>query len=109
MNVAYIKLSNIPYIISFALFCISLYGILISQDRFKKILCLGLLQTAAIIFFMILSKVDGNKVPFVTHAQDTNLSLLANPLPHVLMLTAIVISVSTLAVGLALIIKIKNK
>ncbi|MBP9791790.1 MAG: cation:proton antiporter subunit C [Rickettsiales bacterium] len=109
MTLTYIQVSNTPYIISFALFCISLYGILISQDRFKKILCLGLLQTASIIFFMILSKVDGNKVPFVTHPQEANLSLLANPLPHVLMLTAIVVSVATLAVGLALIIKIKNK
>lgn len=109
MNIEYMILSKAPYVISLALFCISIYGVITSKDRFKRILCLGLLQTAAIIFFMTLSKVEGNKVPFVTDNQNLNLELLANPLPHVLMLTAIVVSLATLAVGLALIIKIKQK
>jgi multicomponent Na+:H+ antiporter subunit C len=58
---------------------------------------------------MTLSKVDGNKPPFITSTQDTNLALLSNPLPHVLMLTAIVVGIATLAVGLSLVIKIKPK
>ena len=104
----YIVLYKIPYIISLALFCISLYGIIVSKERFKKILCLGLLQTSSIIFFMTLSKVANDNVPFVSTPQNIPLEALANPLPHVLMLTAIVVSVATLAVGLALILKIKK-
>ena len=107
MMLPHIILLKIPYIISFALLCISLYGILISEDRVKKVLCLGLMQTGAIIFFMSLSKVDGNNIPFITPNQD--LTLLPNPVPHVLMLTAIVVSVATLAVALALIMKLQRK
>lgn len=101
-------INKTPYFISMILFCISLYGLMISRDRFKKMLCLGLLQTSAIIFFMTLGKVAGNKVPFVSQDDTTNLELLSNPLPHVLMLTAIVVGVATLAVGLSLIIKMKS-
>ena len=108
MSNNYTVLYKIPYIISLALFCISLYGIIVSKERFKKMLCLGLLQTSSIIFFMTLSKVTNNTVPFVSHDNNINLDSLANPLPHVLMLTAIVVGVATLAVGLALILKIKK-
>lgn len=99
---------KLPYIISLAIFCISLYGIIVAKERFKKMLCLGLLQTSSIIFFMTLSKVAKNAVPFISENHKTELSSLANPLPHVLMLTAIVVGVATLAVGLALILKIKK-
>ena len=70
----------------------------------KRLIGLSLFQTAVFLLFITIGKVTGGTAPIL----DSAYSLYSNPLPHVLILTAIVVSVSTLAVGLALAIAIKR-
>ena len=58
------------------------------------------------LFYISLGKVQGGTAPILTGIKET---LYSNPLPHVLILTAIVVGVATTALGLALILRIKNE
>ena len=68
----------------------------------KKLVGLGLFQASVFIFYISIGKVTDGAPPI----QDTASSLYSNPLPHVLILTAIVVGVATLAVGLGLVVRI---
>lgn len=81
------------------------FYVVISQGNLvKKIIGLNLFQTSVFILYISIGHVSGGSVPI----QEQGASLYSNPLPHVLILTAIVVAVSTSAVGLALIIRIKE-
>lgn len=92
------------YNFSILLFCLGLYISLASEDLIKKLFGLGLLQTSVLWFFIGLAKVQG-AVPPILSSPPLSYS---NPLPQVLMLTAIVVGVATFSLGLALVIRIKN-
>jgi len=92
------------YSFSIILFCLGLYMALASQDLMKKIFGLGLFQSSVLWFFIGLGKVAG-AVPPILSSQAVSYS---NPLPHVLMLTAIVVGIATLSLGFALVIRIQN-
>lgn len=92
------------YWVFIALMMIGLYTIIASPNLVKKVIGLSVLQTAIFLFLISLSKVAGGTVPVTVPPAE----LYSNPLPHALVLTAIVVSVSTLAVALAVIIKIKQ-
>ena len=66
---------------------------------------LSIFQTSVFLFYITLGRVSGGTAPILTDAPDT---LYSNPLPHVLILTAIVVGVATTALGLALILRIKE-
>ena len=106
-----ILLSRINYWVYIALMMIGLYGIIIKNNIMKKIIALSILQTAVILFFVsIVAKRDAT-IPIIDHttaSAHTEISAthFINPLPHVLMLTAIVVAVATLGVALSMIIKI---
>ncbi|HWP56795.1 MAG TPA: cation:proton antiporter subunit C [Candidatus Acidoferrales bacterium] len=91
------------YWVFILLMMIGLYTVIASPNLVKKIIGLSVLQTAIFLFLISLSKVSGGTVPITGPSAE----LYSNPLPHALVLTAIVVSVSTMAVALAIIINIK--
>jgi len=101
-------LSHGPYFLCLAIICIALLGIIINGNYLKKLLCLGLLQTGTIIFFVALGRVNGGTPPALECFDLEKCGAIVDPLPQVLMLTAIVVGLATTAVGLALVIRIKQ-
>ena len=104
-------LSHYNYAIYIALMMIGLYAILASGNLIKKIIGLNILQTAVFLFYISIGKVDRGTVPVIWPVSERPAGFetapYENPLPHVLMLTAIVVGVSVTAVALALIVRIK--
>jgi len=92
------------YNFAIILFCLGLYMTLASQDLMKKLFGLAVFQTSVLWFFIGLGKVSGAAPPILS-AKAVGYS---NPLPHVLMLTAIVVGIAILALGFALIIRINK-
>ncbi len=97
-------LTHINYWAAIALAAIGLYAVVARANLIKKLIGLSLLQTAVFLLFISIGKITGGTAPIL----DAAYTVYSNPLPHVLILTAIVVSVSTLAVGLALAIAIKR-
>ncbi|MBW1915871.1 MAG: cation:proton antiporter subunit C [Deltaproteobacteria bacterium] len=102
-------ISRINYFIYIILMVLGMYGIIVKNNLLKKIIGMNILQTAIILFFISIGAKNKATVPIVEHAHGAeNHAIHAvnyiNPLPHVLMLTAIVVAVATLGVALALII-----
>jgi multicomponent Na+:H+ antiporter subunit C len=83
---------------------IGLYITMVSTRLVKKLIGMTIFQVSVLLFYISISFINGGAVPII----DAEKQLYVNPLPHVLMLTAIVVGVATLAVGLALIILIKK-
>ena len=104
-------LSHYNYAIYIALMMIGLYAILARGNRALGIRSLECFQTAVFLFYISIGKVDGGTVPVIWPAADRPAGFenvpYENPVPHVLMLTAIVVGVSVTAVALALIVRIK--
>ena len=80
------------------------YVVIASGNLVKKIIGLNLFQASVFIFYISVGVVAGG-VPPILHETE---ALYSNPLPHVLILTAIVVGVSTTALGLALAVRIKE-
>jgi multicomponent Na+:H+ antiporter subunit C len=106
-----ILVSRINYWVYIALMMIGLYGIIIKKNIMKKIIGMSILQTAVILFFVSIGAKRDATIPIIAHTHDSGHTAISaahfiNPLPHVLMLTAVVVAVATLGVALSLIIKI---
>lgn len=86
----------------FALMMIGLYVVISHGNMLKKLIGLSLFQVGVFLFFISLGKVDGGSAPIIAEDVET----YSHPLPQVLILTAIVVGVATLAVGLALAVRI---
>mgnify|MGYP006283664295 CR=1 FL=1 len=96
------------YVAFALLLCIGLYMMIANPNLVKKIIGLNLFQTAIFLLFIASAYVDGGSIPIVpTGGPDGG--LYVSPLPHVLVLTAIVVGVSLTAVGLALCIRIYDE
>lgn len=83
---------------------IAFYVVIAHGNLVKKLIGLGLFQTSVFIFYISIGKVADGSPPIIVDG----ISVYSNPLPHVLILTAIVVGVATTAVGLALIVRIKE-
>ena len=93
------------------LFCIGLHIVVARDNLLKKIMGLSMMQIAAIFYYVTIAKVSGGTAPIVPdhamgQAVETAGIVYSNPLPHVLMLTAIVVGIATTAVALALAVRI---
>ncbi len=104
-------ISRMNYFTFIILMMMGLYGIFIKNNYMKKIIGLNILQTAIILFFVSTGAKENATIPIVEHHAGSGHEAIhavhyINPLPHVLMLTAIVVAVATLGVALAMIIKI---
>ncbi len=86
------------------LMMIGLYIVIAHGNLIKKIVGLTLFQTSVFIFYISMAKVDGGTAPIL--ADD--ITLYSNPLPHVLILTAIVVGIATTALALSLVVRIKE-
>ena len=93
------------YIIVIILMMTGLFIVIARANLIKKLIGLSIFQTSVFLFYISLGKVAGGTAPIL----DGNLgTLYSNPLPHVLILTAIVVGVATTALGLALILRINE-
>ena len=101
--------SHYNYLIYILLMVIGLYAVLAKGNLVKKVIGLNILQTAVFLFYLSIGKVDGGLAPIIWGGNKQHALAQApyeNPLPHVLMLTAIVVMVATLGVALAVAILI---
>ncbi len=98
-------LVSLNYSFSIILFCLGLYVVLASIDLMKKLFGLSLFQTSILWFYISLGKVHAGQPPILN---ELGKHVYSNPLPHVLMLTAIVVGLTTIALGFSLIIQIKK-
>ncbi|MCD6353514.1 MAG: cation:proton antiporter subunit C [Proteobacteria bacterium] len=103
--------SKYNYWMYIVLMMIGFYAMIGKNNLVKKIIGMNIFQTAIILFFVsIACKKGGATLPIIKHAHGAEhaikVSHYLNPLPHVLMLTAIVVMVATLGVAIAIIIKI---
>ena len=80
------------------------YTVIAFDNLIKKIVGLTIFQTSVFILYISMGKVAGGTAPIFTDKPE----VFSNPLPHVLILTAIVVGISTTALGLALIVRIRE-
>ena len=80
------------------------YVVIASGNLVKKIIGLNLFQASVFILYISMGRVSGGAAPILRETVQT----YSNPLPHVLILTAIVVGVATTALGLALVVRIKE-
>lgn len=80
------------------------YVLISANNLVKKIVGLNIFQTSVFIFYISMGKITGGTAPIVAEG----VQVYSNPLPHVLILTAIVVGVATTALALALVIRIKE-
>jgi len=98
--------SHYNYVIYISLGLVGLYGVLARGNLVKKVIGLSLLQSSVFLFYISIGKIRGGTVPVVWPEKPPG-TPYENPVPHVLMLTAIVVGVAITAVALALIVRIK--
>lgn len=97
-------LAKYNYWIYIILMMIGLYAVIHKKNLLKKVIGLNIFQTAVFLFYISIGKVKGGTAPIFMEGAR----LYDNPLPHTLILTAIVVAVSTTAVALAIIVLIKK-
>lgn len=86
------------------LMMIGLYVVVARGNLIKKLVGLGIFQTSVYLLYIGPGKIIGGSAPIIADG----IAKYSNPLPHVLILTAIVVGVATLAVGLALVVRINE-
>jgi multicomponent Na+:H+ antiporter subunit C len=96
--------SHYPYWISIVLMMTGFYGVMATSNLVKKLIGLSLFQTSVLLFYVSAGKIENAAPPIYR----SGVELYSNPLPQVLMLTAIVVGVATLAVGLAIAVRIRG-
>lgn len=94
------------YVAVFVLLAIGLYMVIANENLVKKIIGINLFQTAIFLLFVTAAYVRDGSAPVVPPTSDPGSLVIASPLPHVIVLTAIVVGVALTAVGLALAIRI---
>ena len=96
-------LDNLNYLVVIVLMMGGLFIVISQTNLVKKLVGLAIFQTSVFLFYISAGKIAGGTAPILTDALDT---VYSNPLPHVLILTAIVVGVATTALGLALVLRI---
>lgn len=103
-------LGHYAYWFTIIVLAIGLYGMLVKRNLIKKTIGLTIFQTGVILFFVSIATKWGATVPVKTDAfAVTEVANYMNPLPHTLMLTAIVVGVATQGVALALLITVYSR
>jgi multicomponent Na+:H+ antiporter subunit C len=92
------------YWVVIVLMMAGLYTVIAKGNLVKKIIGLNVFQVSVIMFYISMGKVRGGTAPIVAEG----FTVYSNPLPSVLMLTAIVVGVATTALGLALVVRINE-
>lgn len=92
------------YWICVVLMMIGLYTVIVRPNLIKKLIGLSIFQVSVFLIYITVGKVSGGTAPIL----GEGIEAYSNPLPHVLILTAIVVGIATLSVGLALVVRIKE-
>jgi len=92
------------YWIVVVLMMIGFYIVIAHENLIKKLIGLGIFQTSVFFFYISIGKISGATAPIL----DEKYQLYSNPLPHVLILTAIVVGIATTALGLSLVVRIQE-
>ena len=95
-------IGHFNYWIAAVLMVVGLYVVMANANLVKKIVGLSVFQSAVFILYISMAKIDGGSPPIFSEA----VRVYSNPLPHVLILTAIVVGVAITAVALALAVRI---
>ncbi|MDG1287716.1 MAG: cation:proton antiporter subunit C [Rickettsiales bacterium] len=88
------------------LLMIGFYAVIVKSNLIKKLIGLSIFQSAVFLLYITMNKVEGGTAPII-EAGATD-QIFSNPLPQVLILTAIVVGISTTAMGLAIVVRIKE-
>ncbi len=103
-------LAKYNYWIYVVLMMIGFYAMIGKRNLVKKLLGMNIFQTAIILFFISTGAKAGGNIPILNKYEvlehGVNVNNVVNPLPHVLMLTAIVVGVSVTGVALAVLVRI---
>ena len=97
--------SHYGYWVTILLMVAGLYIVIARSNLIKKLIGLGIFQTSVYLLYIAPGKLIGGTAPIIAEG----FSVYSNPLPHVLILTAIVVGVATLALGLALVVRIHEE
>ena len=92
------------YWIVIVLMMMGFYMVMAQHNLIKKIIGLNVFQVSVFVLYISMAKVKGGSAPILAEG----IEIYSNPLPHVLILTAIVVGVATTALGLALTVRIKD-
>ena len=92
------------YFITVFLMIAGLFIVIARGNLIKKLVGLGIFQTSVYLLYIAPGKLIGGTAPIISDRH----ALYSNPLPHVLILTAIVVGIATLALGLALVVRIRE-
>ncbi|MCF8178444.1 MAG: cation:proton antiporter subunit C, partial [Sulfuritalea sp.] len=97
-------LDHFSYFITVFLMMAGLFIVIARGNLIKKLIGLSIFQTSVYLLYIVPGKLVGGTAPILA----TQFSTYSNPLPHVLILTAIVVGVATLALGLAIAVRIRE-
>ena len=97
-------LDHYNYWIAILLMMVGFYTVVARGNLVKKLVGLNIFQTSVFLLYISMGKVTDGTAPIL----DDRFSVYSNPLPHVLILTAIVVGVATTALGLALVVRIRE-
>ena len=95
------------YWLVFVLMMTGLYVVIAKSNLVKKLIGLSVFQTAVIMFYVSMGKVTGGTAPILVEGAEDQ-TLYSNPIPHVLMLTAIVVGVATSALAMSFVVRINE-
>ena len=101
-----IFLSRYVYLMIVILLALGLYGMLGKRNLLKKLIGMNIFQTAIFLFFIEGATKSGASVPVIDQLLGMEAAKYVNPLPHVLILTGIVVALSLTGAGLAFLIVI---
>lgn len=99
-------LGHFNYWVFAVVLMLGLYTVIMRNNLIKKLLGLSIFQSAVFLMYITMDKVDGGTAPIIQ--KGVGEQIFSNPLPQVLILTAIVVGVSTTALGLAIVVRIKE-
>ena len=100
-------LGLIHYWVFAILLMIGFYAVIAKSNLIKKLIGLSIFQAAVFLLYISMGKVEGGTAPILLPGVEN--ALYSNPLPQVLILTAIVVGISTTALGLGIVVRIKEK
>lgn len=95
-----------PYWVAIALMMLGLYTMIAQRNYFKKLIGMTVFQTSIILLFLLLSVKRRATLPIVPLDGPVDAAMYVNPLPHALMLTAIVVMVATAGMALAILVRL---
>jgi len=95
-------LGHYNYWIAIALMMVGFYVVISHGNLIKKLIGINIFQVSVFVLYISMGKVHGGTAPIIAEG----FTRYANPLPHVLILTAIVVGIATTALGLALVVRI---